>query len=64
MDRDTVTYSIKCDGQAEMRVSGLMGLGLVYIALGIAARQSFLTQLPIVVLENGVPLRIVTVNQP
>ena len=59
-----VVYSIPDNGYIEMRFEGETGTGLLYIALGIAAKSSFLASRPVMVLENGLPFRIVNVMTP
>lgn len=57
-----VVYSIKCEGRPVITISGPGGFHLMSIALGIAARESFLHREPVNVLENGVLFRVVSVT--
>jgi hypothetical protein len=48
----------------DVRIEGDTGIGLVYIALGLAARESFMKMKPVLVTENGVSYRCVSVTLP
>lgn len=60
---DRVTYLVK-NGKVEICVEGPPGQGLIYVAMGIAAQQSFVRNTPMDVLEDGKPIRIVTTVVP
>lgn len=62
MPPETITYSFRSDGLGNISITGPPGLGLLYVALGIAARQAFLERKPVVVHENARPLRVVSVD--
>jgi hypothetical protein len=60
-----VVYTVKHNGSTtDVRVEGQRGTGVMYVALGIAAQHSFLKFGPIMVLENGLPFRWVSVYPP
>lgn len=62
---DVVMYTMRCNGYAvDTKVVGPIGNGLWETVLGIAARQSFVKRMPVTILENGHPLRVVNVSQP
>lgn len=58
------SFTVKCEGSADVVIEGEKGVGLLYLALGYAARQSFLKLGPVGVFENGRLLRVVHVRMP
>jgi hypothetical protein len=59
-----VTYTVKIPGHADVDFKGERGQVLLYLALGIAAQQSFMRLMPIMVMEDGIPYRCVSVYVP
>lgn len=57
-------YTIFTDGQVEVRIVGPRRFEVLYPMLALAAQYAFLYAHPIVVMENGLPFRVVDVYNP
>jgi hypothetical protein len=59
-----VVYSFRANGTIEMRIVGPRRYELLYPALALAAQYAFMYARPILVMENGLPFRLVEVHRP